>query len=720
MDLLTISPEGEEFFNSIESYLPFQERVKVREAFEFARQAHEGQKRKSGEPYLIHPVTIAYFLAQYQLDTPTLIAALLHDVAEDTPFTIQQISERFGEEVAQLVNGLTKFEETAPQLVPGKIRDVSLWKLFSFVADDVRVGLIKLFDRLHNMQTIKYASPDSQRKNANETLDIYGPLANRLGIWFLKNDLERLSLQALDPNAYEKIRQQLEQLRHQQQPLFDQMHQQIATLLTKAGLSIQEIKNIPQNIYPIYQEAQKYSSNTNFHPKVDSTLRLSVLLNDKQGCYQALGEIHGAWRPVSKSFDDYIAAPRDNLYQALHTTLQLESGSRIKVRIRTVAMNILSEVGVLARWNKRNLWSSELAEQVDKLLENINNNIQLENQNPFAGIETLVQDVLGEQIMVYTPKGDVREMLRGATALDFAYAIHSDLGHYCQAAMVNNRPFPLNQPLTDGDWVQIIKREHHPRRVWLDDALGYLATHRAKSSLRRWFKHLAPETAIREGKQLLDDELEMLGIEAAHSQVARLLDYVSENLLYLDLGQAELLPTDFAVRLLTYMWPTVPSRLIGSEVEGSKGERFIILNAGDGRRTQLCRVCSPRPDDEIIGFFRANEQVTVHKVGCRILPNDPLFERILKLNWGNEAEREVRPVTISIKVHDRPGLLFEIADLVGREKANITSIASQGQKTQTEVMMEIEVIHPLQLVRLLHRFHALHNVFTVRCRNKWE
>lgn len=720
MDLTTISPEGGELFNLIETYLPFQERVKVREAFEFARQAHEGQKRKSGEPYLIHPVTIAYFLAQYQLDAPSLIAALLHDVAEDTSFTLQQINERFGEEVGKLVDSLTKFEETAPQLGSGKIRDVSLWKLFSFMADDVRVGLIKLFDRLHNMLTIKYASPDSRRKNAEETLDIYAPLANRLGIWFLKNDLERLSLQAIDLNAYEQIRQQLEQIYHQQQPLFDRMSQQIATLLTKAGLTVQEIKNAPQNIYPIYHQAQEYSKDNGLHFKIDTTLRLNILLNDKEACYQALGQLHGVWRPVPKSFDDYIAAPRNNLYQALHTTVQLEHGPRVKVRIRTVVMNILSEVGVLARWNRRNLWSPEIADQVDKLLGSIEDNINLEPQNPSVGIETLVQDVLGEQIMVYTPKGDVQNMLRGATPLDFAYAIHSDLGHYCRAAMVNNRPFPLNQPLADGDWVQIIKREHHPQRIWLDENLGYLTTQRAKSSLGRWFKHLAFEVAIAEGKQLMADELATLGVTETHSQIAKWLHYGTVDDLYLALGQAELLPTDFAMRVLAYMWPAVPSRLIGSEAEGSKGERFIVLNAGDGRRTQLCRICLPRPDDEIIGFFRADESVTVHKVGCHALPNDPLFERILKLNWGSEEERRVRPVTIRIKVHDRPGLLFEIADLVGHEKVNITSVSSQSQRNQAEVVLAIEVAQPRQLVRLLHRLHALLNVFSVCCQNKWK
>ncbi len=514
----TIAPDGAAFFDLISTYLGPDESAIVREAFEVARDEHGGELRQSGEPFFTHPLTIAYYLAQYQMDAPTLVAALLHDVVEDTRVSVDEITERFGQEVGRLVDGLTKFEAVADDaavetLSKEEVRDATLHKLFGVMTDDVRVGIIKIFDRLHNMRTIKATPPATQKRKADETLAVYAPLANRLGIWEVKNDLEALSLEVLDSNAYHIIRQKLEQLRHKHQTPFARVNHQIAEKLTAAGIEIADIKLCPENIYSIYQSSRG-NGRQGSRLKVDPILRLVVVLKDIPSCYLALGELHQMWRPVPGTFDDYIASPRDNLYRALHTTVVRNNGERIKVRFRTVAMDVLSEIGVMARWVRLGmpLWSSEIADRVDALVANISETINLEPQDPRVGVQGVVQDVFRDQIIVYTPAGDVKELPQGATPLDFAYMIHSEVGDQCRVALVNDQQTPLNQPLQSGDRVYIVKRGDGPQRIWLDEDLGYLTTSRARAHVRRWFRRLSEEAAITEGRRLLENELWMLGM----------------------------------------------------------------------------------------------------------------------------------------------------------------------------------------------------------------
>lgn len=713
-----ISAAGTEFFQLIATYLPAEEREIVCEAFELARREHGDERRRSGELFFTHPLTVAYYLATYGLDTATLVAALLHDVAEDTRISIAEIREQFGPEVSQLVDGLTKFEAMTDD--PQHRQSATLQKLFAVMTHDVRVAIIKIFDRLHNMRTIKWTPPDSQRRKARETLDVYAPLANRLGIWTVKNELESLSLEVLNHPAYERITQKLQQLTLRQQAEYGRASHELATHLTAAGIQVIDIFPCPENTYTIYQQSYNNGYGNNY--RLDETLRLVVVVKDIDTCYLALRQTHQLWRPVPQAFDDYIAAPRDNLYQSLHTTVIHRKRQHLKVRLRTATMNTLSEIGVLARWLGANMPArpadidmGEIDRHVEELIDSIRQNMDLEAHDPNLDFQDLMEDVFRNQIMVFTPKGDVRQLPQNATPLDFAYTIHTEVGAQCRSAIVNGQPVPLNRPLREGDRVHIIKRGYAPQRVWLDENLGYLTMNRAKTQARRWFRRLPAEVAIKDGRRLLNYELRMLGLShRSHQEVADLFGYKHADELYYALGRAELLPTVLAARVLVDRWNQGPSRSVGVPVRSEEGEKFVITNAG-GRSVRLCRTCRPRPGDDIVGFVRANRGLTVHRENCHTIPNDPFADRTLKLGWGEEEMREVRLVTIQIDVFDRAGLLFEIAELIGSENSNMPEVHAQSGEGEATIRLVVEVASPQQLVRILHRIHALVNVFSVTC-----
>ena len=709
-----------QFFSQIESYLNHEAVCRVRDAYRLARRAHGNQRRKSGELFFTHPLTVAHYIAEYQLEAEAIIAALLHDVAEDTRITLAEIENRFGSEVTLLVDGVTKLKDVTKGVATGKklsrkeIEDATLHKLLDVMTRDVRAVIIKIFDRLHNMRTISATSPERQQYKARETLSVYAPLANRLGIWKVKSELEALALEVLDNKAYNLIRQQREQLMREQQETFQLISGQIFETLLQTGIDVRNVFLAPENIYTIYTDLCE--SGASIHD-MDKTMRLVILVNDLPACYLALGYLHQLWRPVPGKFDDYIAAPRENLYRSLHTTVVHTNGRHVKLRLRTVAMDMVDDIGILARWLYKDtpLWTDSIALRIDAFLENITDNINLEPQNPTAGLKGVVEDVFGRQIRVFTPRGAVKELVKGATPIDFAYAIHTGLGNQCSAAYVNDAPYPLNKPLQDGDRVQIIKRERaQPQRAWLDEDLGYIATNYARSHARRWFRRLAPAEAMAEGQLLLQHELTMIGFpEYAHEKIARMFNYADKQSFYYDLGAAELLPTMVAVRLLEKQWANGPAYNLGNTVTAKSGERFVVTQA-DGRSLRLCGTCQPQPPDNIIGFLRRDGGVTVHKQGCPTL-HKRLKRRLLKLRWG-EAPRQARLINIQVKVYDRPGLLYDITNLTQEEHMNISYIHTPPVNRPGEVhlLLTLEVVSPRQLVRILHQIEELPNVFSVQ------
>lgn len=719
----TLMATPEQFFERIDAYLSPEDRLKVRRAFEFARQKHGVQIRKSGEPFFIHPLTVSYYLAGYYLDAQALSAALLHDVAEDVSVPIAEIAALFGAEVAVLVDGVTKLKDVSVGVAKGRqlsrqeIQDLSTQKLFHEMVNDVRVVIIKLFDRLHNMRTIKHMSVAGQERKARETLYVFAPMANRLGIWQLKSELEALSLEVLNNRAFQIIEQNLEYLRKSQQEMFHLVSGQIFNRLLEANLDVRKVALAPENVYTVYQDLTSHGVAYN---EVDKTLRLVVLLNDWLSCYTALGHLHQLWQVVPDRFDDYISVPRDNLYRSLHTTVIHDSGQHMKIRLRTEAMDKVSQIGVLARWYYAGtpLWDKGIAERIEALSDNIRDTIDIDFQDPGALVKMVVEDVFAEQIRIYTPRGDAIELPHGATPIDFAYAIHTGLGDQCQAARVNEMLSPLNRILRNGDQVQIIKGlRTEPQREWLDEDLGYLGTNYARSRARRWFRRLPTDKAVAQGKQLLQAELRMLGLPRySHKVVADSFGYLSIEELYHAVGRAELLPTVMATRVLDEKWAEEPVRNLDNVVIGPSGEKYIITNA-NGRQLRLCSTCNPRPRDNIVGYLRKNGSVTVHREGCHSLRASRTIGRLLKLGWGEATTRKARLITIQVDVYDRSGLLFDITRPMQNEHINIPFICTPPTPHSGEVriVMSLEVERARQAVRILHQIRALVNVFSVRC-----
>ncbi len=716
--------DAAQFFCRINSYLSLKDREMVQTAFALARREHGDQRRKSGELFFTHPLTVAYYLAEYHLDAPALVAALLHDVAEDTKVSLDQIEAQFGADVRLLVDGVTKLKDVSlgvakgRRMSPDELQQATLHKLLGIMTDDVRAVIIKLFDRLHNMRTIQAMPLDKQQQKAHETLSVYAPLANRLGIWNVKNEMETLSLEVLYPETFQIVSARLDEIRQKHQPFFELVSGQIFECLLEAGLDVRNVVIDPENIYTVYLDQIQAGVS---HREVDETLRLVVLLNDWRACYEALGHLHQLWQPVPGRFDDYIAVPGDNLYRSLHTMVFHTEGRRIKLRLRTVAMDEVSRIGVLTRWLYAGtpLWTKGIADRIEAFFENINENINIEPQNPILGVQGAM-DVLRKQVRVYTPQGEVVELRQGATALDFAYSIHTGLGDQCLAAQVNETPYPLNRPLRDGDHVRIIKKQAaQPQRAWLDRDLGYITTNYAHSHARRWFRRLSRQEAIDQGKQLLTSELEMLGLPGyPHTAVAEAFKYGSEQELYYELGRAELLPTTVSTRVLQDIWQQGPERHLDTEVRSLEGERFVITNA-NGHKLRLCGTCQPRPREPIMGYLRTDGAVTVHGKGCHTLQSSRRarqWGRLLKLEWGRTTPRKARLLTMAIDVYDRPGLLYEITDLMQAERINIAYIhtpltTNAGKKL---VILCLEVERPRQAVGILHQIQALANVISVR------
>jgi RelA/SpoT family (p)ppGpp synthetase len=717
-----INPEGQEFFNTTKKYLSLPEQQCLREAFELARQAHRDQFRKTGELFFTHPLTVAQYLADYRLDAPALIAALLHDVAEDTVVSIDEIGDRFGPDIGRLVDGVTKLKEVTAgvakekQLSAEEAQHASLLKMLDAMTADARVVLIKLFDRLHNMRTIGVMSEQSQREKALETLSVYAPLANRLGIWQLKSELEALSLQVLDVAAYHHIKQEIEQQLQRRQRIYSKIRREIVACLKENNVAVVKVLPAPESIHSIYRSLEKQSAAS--YGIVHSPLRVVVSLQDVPSCYLALGYLHQAWRPVPGMFDDYIATPRENLYRALHTTVIYSTGELLKIRFLDTDMSIVSEIGILAKWRYAGTptWSKGLAERVDALFKNISESIKLEQQDYKASVQGVVEDVFRQQVMVYTPRGKMIELPEGATPVDFAYAIHTEVGNQCQIAYVNKQQYPLNKPLRNGDQIRIGKSGWaRPQRTWLDRDLGFLATSRARSRVRHWFRHIPKYQAIVDGKELLQEELKMLGMPArAHQRVAEQFSYKNPDQLYHALGRAELIPTTLATRILAQDWYQEPSRDVGNVVRTSSGQELVITDARR-RKLRLCLACNARPDDKIVGFVRRNGGVTVHKEDCYTLRPDPMADRTIKLAWGLAGSQEVRRVTIQIDVFDRTGLLYEISELLHDEDINIAAINTppQDDDGNLRLILDLEVNSPRQLVLILHRTHALVNVQAV-------
>jgi GTP pyrophosphokinase len=717
MKARNISPQ--ELLERARQYLPSTGVALVERALEFASRCHEGQFRRSGDPAITHPLHTAYSMAELQLDAETVAAALLHDVQEDCGVSNQELRQLFGEGVASLVEGVTKLGqipwETLEDRAAGeRMQAENLRKMFLAMARDLRVVLIKLADRLHNMLTL-YALPrEDQVRIARETLEIYAPLAARLGIWQFKWQLEDLAFRYLEPDKYRAIADMLATKREARQRYINHVCRLLQEELSRHGLSAQ-VQGRAKHIYSIYQKMQRYAAEGRNPHEIYDLLAVRILVDSVPECYRALGIVHNLFTPLPGTFDDYIAKPKQSMYQSLHTTVMGPGGRPLEVQIRTHEMHQVAEYGVAAHWRYKE--GEKPDRRYQERLAWLRQLLQWHQE--MAGAQELVEaiksDIFQDQVFVFTPKGEVKELPRGATPIDFAYRIHTDLGHRCVGAKVNGRLVPLNYQLQNGDVVEIIvsKTAKGPSRDWLNPELGYVHTSHARQKIRQWFKRQERAENVARGREMLLKELSRLGLELAQVEgdLVRAFGLTDVEELFFRLGYGELSPHQVLTRIphLLEPPPQAPHRPRHQPLVSAAGVR--VLGSGD-LLTRLARCCQPMPGDPIVGYVSRGEGVSVHRTDC---PNLPALERerLVEVEWG--APGHVYPVAVRIDAWDRVGLMRDISTLVAEEGVNMTGIRSQEHDDGTiTIYVTLETQGLSQLIRLLAKLEGVRGVTAVK------
>ncbi|CAI8056491.1 GTP pyrophosphokinase [Geodia barretti] len=711
--------EANELLDKVSRYLPDDAVAQIEQAYLYADECHDGQVRKSGEPYIIHPLQAAAFLADLNLDCHTICAALLHDVIEDCAVTFDDIEKAFGREVAKMVDGVTKltrmdyrlpgaeFNTVDPSDDPDKLHAESLRKMLVAMAEDIRVVLIKLADRLHNMKTLDALPPAKRKIIAQETLDIYSPLAHRLGIWEIKWQLDDLAFRHLNEDRYREISRMLAVRRAEREEYVEQLCQRLREMLAEADLQV-EVYGRPKGIYSIYNKMQKYAAQGDELRDILDLYAVRVIVDSETDCYRALGIVHQVWSPIPGQFDDYVANPKENMYQALHTTVICQAGQPLEVQIKTTEMHQVSEYGVAAHWRYKEGRANDLKfeEKMTWLRQLLEWQRDAAETEDF--IESVQQDIFRDQVFVYTPKGEIVELAAGCTPVDFAYKIHTDLGHHCMGGKVNGRLVSLDTPLQNGDTVEIMttKANRGPSLDWLNPNLGYVKSASARQKVRQWFNHQARGSNIERGRDKLRKELRLLNLKLDDSEILNLVRFETMDDFLLNLGSGGLTDGQLAHRLsqAARQEPEFPLPKPNLPLS-SPSSGISVLGVGD-LLSRIARCCNPIPGDEISGFVTRTRGVTVHKKDCISLINEDEPERIVHVSWG-EA-KELYPVRVCIDAYDRVGLLRDVTVRVSEERVNIASVVTQ-EKSDGTVIMEL-TLHTTGLEQLGQLFAKLEGV----------
>lgn len=722
----------EKLFEALPPTYTLADKDLIQRAYRVAEEAHRGQKRTSGEPYINHCLAVAQILAGLRVPPEVLAAGLLHDTVEDTAISLDDIQRDFGDVVASLVDGVTKLtnlprvsrddqhaeRKTPPKGGPpeadlpalGRRRDMAsetLRKTFLAMGDDVRVVLIKLADRLHNMRTLGHM-PESKRKRiAQQTLDIFAPLANRLGIWQIKWELEDLAFRYVNPGKYKEIAEQLAERRPDREAQILAIEERLRQLFGTQGITV-EISGRPKHIYSIYK---KMSEKGKAFELVRDVRAVRLLVADVAACYTTLGLIHTHWRPIPGEFDDYIAAPKDNFYQSLHTAVIWDDGKPLEVQIRTAEMHQNAEYGIASHWRyKEGAKRDKSYEQRINWLRNMMEwRSDVSDATEF--VESMRSDVFQDRVYAFTPRGDIIDMPAGSTPIDFAYHVHTDIGHRCRGARVNGKLVPLTHELKTGDQVEILTAKRGgPSRDWLNSNLGLVKTQRGKSKIRQWFKKENYQQNLTQGRLLLERELQRLGIPAVNFEnMARDLGYKTPDAMFVDLGTGDLssgqvvraiAATDESAGLLAAVVPT-------AEAKPTDAVNVVGLK---GLLTTLGRCCNPTPGDQIIGYVTRGRGATIHRQDCpnilRLGGQDR--ERLVRVDWGTQIH--TYPVPIRIRAYDRQGLMGDISNLLDTEGVNIADMKVNVSRTLAELKLIVEVQDISQLSKILTKLENVPNV----------
>lgn len=702
------------------------ERELVERAYHVAEEAHQGQMRHSGKPYITHCLEVAGILAEMRAPAEVIAAGLLHDTVEDTKITLQDLRTDFGDTVANLVDGVTKLTnlprvsrgdgmQTDPQIdeVSAKRRkqdltSETLRKTFLAMGDDVRVVLIKLADRLHNMRTLGHMPEEKRKHIAKETLDIFAPLANRLGIWQMKWELEDLGFQYLNPEKYTEI---LTNLDHEKQvereTQVEAIKEHLAKLLAKHNIKNVEISGRPKHVYSIYKKMMKKGKPFDL---VRDVRAVRIIVPDVPACYATLGVIHTTWRPIPGEFDDYIAAPKDNFYQSLHTAVVYDDKRPLEVQIRTPEMHQNAEYGIAAHWRYKEgaKDSNKVFEERIKWLRSMMDwRSEVSDANEF--MEGMRTDVFQDRVYIFTPRGDIIDLSAGSTPIDFAYHVHTDIGHRCRGARVNGKLVPLYQELKTGDQVEILTAKRGgPSRDWLNSNLGLVKTQRARSKIKLWFKKQEDEQNLAQGRATLERELQRLGItETNFETMARDVGFKTPDELFIALGCGDI-SISRVIRRFSEKEENADILEVGTASTKSVSSDAIEVVGLKGLLWQMARCCHPAPGDQIVGYITRGRGATIHRQDCPNMLRRKDKERLLQVGWGKVEH--TFPVSIKVKAYDRQGLMVDISTLLTSENVNIADVSVNVNRSLADIHLVVEVKDLSQLSRILTRIENLPNV----------
>lgn len=716
-----------EFMDYVHSYLGDDECEQIMKAFTLADKAHEGQFRASGEPYIMHPLAVAEILAHLQIDHITLIAALLHDVVEDTEYTKEDIEKLFGSEVAFLVDGVTKLNQFQYETKEDRQME-NYRKMILAMAKDVRVVVIKLGDRLHNMRTLKHMRSDKQKRIAKETLEIFAPLAHRLGIFNVKWELEDLSFRYLEPDKYYDLVDQMKQKRQSREDIVNDTMAQLTKALGEANIKA-DIKGRPKHFYSIYKKMKKDNRDLS---QIYDLLAVRVIVDTIPDCYAVLGIAHSIWKPLPYRFKDYISMPKSNMYQSLHTTVIGTMGQPVEIQIRTWEMHRVSEYGVAAHWRYKE-GNKGADKEFDQKVAWLRQVLEWQDtSNPKELVNALKLDVFSGEVFVFTPKGDVVKLPIGSVPLDFAYRVHTDVGHHCVGAKVNGKIVPLDYTLQNGDIVDIItSKTGKPSLDWLN----IVGSSESKNKIRNWFKRENKEENIEKGLEALEREAKRLNYswkelcgENRIQQVVKQLKSGTEDEMYAACGYGGIPVSTVLLRLVELFKKskehedsrkTTEQIIEKLKVQGAKKAKNgtgILVKGEPGVMVRMAKCCNPVPGDDIIGYITRGRGISVHRSDCTSLGHTPEdLERMIEVSW-DESSSESFHVGIDIQAYDRPGILMEVMAVLSELKITITNMNAKVLENTKNVIINIvvEIRDISQLDFVMTKLRRIREVYTVQ------
>tara|TARA_Y100001936_G_scaffold252642_1_gene313216 strand:+ start:2508 stop:4640 length:2133 start_codon:yes stop_codon:yes gene_type:complete len=702
------------------TYLPKEDIEKISKALGFAEYAHKGQLRKSGDPFIVHPLETARYLADLNCDTTTLVAALLHDVIEDCDVSYTQLEREFGRHVAELVDGVTKLNRLDINIAASsednssndlRINNAaSLRKMLIAMSKDLRVILIKLSDRLHNMSTLSSLAEDRQIMISQETLEIYAPLAHRLGMWDVKWRLEDLAFRYIQPDSYKEIASLISRKRLEREKYINLVQDMLNSSLKESNIDA-VVMGRAKHLYSIYKKIEAYEEQGKDFDDIHDLFALRVLVNSKVDCYTTLSIVHDLWHPLSGQFDDYIANPKENMYQSLHTTVMGLNGMPLEVQIRTHEMHRLAEFGIASHWTyKEGKQSNEKYETKINWLRQLID-VQKGSSGPEEFLENIKTDIFQDQVYVYTPKGDIFELPVGSTPIDLAYRIHTEIGHRCIGAKVNGKLVPLDYKLTSGDSAEILtsKVSRGPSLDWLNVHAGYIQTATAKERIKSWFRRQERSTSLNKGKEMFQKDLKKFNIEESEQEVAKTLKFSSVEDFFAALGSGSIT----IQQVLSKLNDPLPLKInsISSSAARDLTSSVEVLGVGD-LLTNLAKCCSPLPGDDIVGYITRAKGITVHKLGCENIQKEQDRDRVVEVNWGKT--KSYYPVRISIHSWDRVGLLRDLTSAVASEKINVNDVVSKNQNDGTAfVNLDIFISSIEQLGKIFAKIEEVQGIISV-------